>query len=106
MLFRSFDADLYSSTICALRHSKNIIDEKTVLIFDEFIMTDHWEDDEYRALNNFCDEFSLSYEVLAVSSQFASHHWIHANESEVAHRFHFCHYRRTKTVNAQSGTSP
>ena len=63
----NFDADLYSSTLCALRNSKEIIDEKTILIFDEFIINESWEQDEYKALNDFCVEFDLSYEVLGVS---------------------------------------
>jgi hypothetical protein len=63
----NLDADLYSSTICILRNSKNIIDEKTILIFDEFIINKNWEQDEYKALNEFCTEFKFSYQVLAVS---------------------------------------
>ncbi len=63
----NFDADLYSSTICALKNSKNIIDEKTILIFDEFILNDDWENDEYKALIEFCSENSLIYEVLGLS---------------------------------------
>ena len=34
----NFDADLYSSTICALNYAKQVIDEHTILIFDEFII--------------------------------------------------------------------
>tara|TARA_B100001287_G_scaffold209542_1_gene178420 strand:- start:93 stop:1397 length:1305 start_codon:yes stop_codon:yes gene_type:complete len=63
----NFDADLYSSTICALNNSKKVIDENTILIFDEFIMNDKWEEDEYKALNEFCKDIGSSYEVLAVS---------------------------------------
>jgi tetratricopeptide (TPR) repeat protein len=63
----NFDADLYSSTLCALNFSNQIIDEKTILIFDEFIINDNWEQDEFKALNHFCDNFVFDYEVLAVS---------------------------------------
>ena len=63
----NFDADLYSSTLCALNNSKKVIDDKTVLIFDEFIMTKNWEQDEFKALNEFCDNLDFNYEVLAVS---------------------------------------
>jgi len=63
----NFDADLYSSTLCALKYSNKIIDEKTILIFDELIMNDKWEEDEYKALNEFCDKLGYSYEVIAVS---------------------------------------
>lgn len=63
----NFDADLYSSTLCALNNAKPVIDARTILIFDEFIVNEHWEQDEYRALNEFCTANELSYEVLAVS---------------------------------------
>ena len=63
----NFDADLYSSTFCALNHSRRVIDDKTVLVFDEFIMNSKWEEDEYKALNDFCKNFGFSYEVLAIS---------------------------------------
>ena len=63
----NFDADLYSSTICALNYSKKIIDKDTILIFDEFLVNENWEQDEYKALEEFCLQNNLSYEVLAVS---------------------------------------
>ncbi len=62
----NFDADLYSSTICAINHAKSIIDEDTILIFDEFIMNDYWEEDEYKALNEFCLMNDFIYKVIAV----------------------------------------
>ncbi len=63
----NFDADLYSSTICALNNAKDIIDKYTILVFDEFLMNDSWEEDEYKALEEFCNNFNFSYDVLAVS---------------------------------------
>ena len=63
----NFDADLYASTLCALVHSKPVIDGKTVLIFDEFIINSDWENDEYRALNEFCEANGFDYEVIAIS---------------------------------------
>ena len=63
----NFDADLYSSTLCALNYSNKVIDEKTILIFDEFLNNDNWEEDEYKALNEFCDKVGCSYEVIAIS---------------------------------------
>ena len=63
----NFDADLYSSTICSLNHSKPVIDSHTILIFDEFIMNKNWEEDEYKALNEFCLENNCTYDVLAIS---------------------------------------
>jgi hypothetical protein len=63
----NFDADLYSSTLCALNNSKKVIDEKTILIFDELIINDKWEEDEFKALNEFCDNLGFNYEVIAIS---------------------------------------
>jgi tetratricopeptide (TPR) repeat protein len=63
----NFDADLYSSTICALNYSKSVIDTNTILVFDEFIINKYWEEDEYKALEKFCSENKFNYEVLAVS---------------------------------------
>ena len=63
----NFDANLYSSTIFALNFSKKIIDQNTILIFDEFLINNNWEQDEYKALNEFCLNNNYSYEVLAVS---------------------------------------
>ena len=63
----NFDADLYSSTICALNFAKPVIDKHTILIFDEFIMNKNWEQDEYKALNEFCLNNNYTYEVLAIS---------------------------------------
>ena len=63
----NFDADLYSSTICALNHAKPVIDKHTILIFDEFLMNNNWEEDEYKALEEFCATNNYTYEVLAIS---------------------------------------
>ena len=63
----NFDADLYSSTICALNFSKSVMDKDTILIFDEFIINESWEQDEFRALNEFCSNNHYSYEVIAIS---------------------------------------
>ena len=63
----NFDADLYSSTICALENCKSVIDSSTILIFDEFIMNPHWEEDEFKALNQFCANNGFTYEVISIS---------------------------------------
>ena len=63
----NFDSDLYSSTICALNFSKSVIDKDTILIFDEFIMNECWEQDEFKALSEFCSINNFSYEVIAIS---------------------------------------
>ena len=63
----NFDADLYSSTLCALNYSKPVMDKETILIFDEFIINKNWEQDEYKALNEFCSNNNLTYKVIAIS---------------------------------------
>ena len=63
----NFDADLYSSTIYALNFSKSVMDKDTILIYDELIMNENWEQDEFRALNEFCSINNYSYEVIAIS---------------------------------------
>ena len=63
----NFDADLYSSTITALSNARPVIDRQTTLVFDEFIVNDNWEQDEFRALNEFCQENGYTYQIEAVS---------------------------------------
>ena len=63
----NFDADLYSSTICALNFSKSVMDKDTILIFDEFITHESWEQDEFKALTDFCSINHCSYKVIAIS---------------------------------------
>ena len=63
----NFDADLYSSTICALNFSKSVMDKDTILIFDEMMMNESWEQDEFKALNEFCSINQFSYKVIAIS---------------------------------------
>ena len=63
----NFDADLYSSTLCALNHSLPVIDEETVLVFDELIVNQEWENDEYRALLEFCAMHKFRFDVHMVS---------------------------------------
>ena len=63
----NLDADLYASTLSALKNARSVIDEQTVIIFDELIINQDWQQDEFKALNEFCALFDLQYEVLAVS---------------------------------------
>jgi tetratricopeptide (TPR) repeat protein len=63
----NFDADLYSSTLCALMNAKPVIDTDTILVFDEFIVNQNWQEDEFKALNEFCILKGFTYEVLIIS---------------------------------------
>ena len=50
-----------------LNYSNKVIDEKSILIFDEFLMNKNWEKDEYKALNDFCNNLNIEYDVVAIS---------------------------------------
>jgi Flp pilus assembly protein TadD len=63
----NFDADLYSSTSSALNHSISVMDEYSILVFDELIINENWEEDEYKALEEFCENSNSSYEVICAS---------------------------------------
>ena len=63
----NFDADLYTSTKCALENCISVIDAETILIFDEFFMHETWKSDEALALQEFCQQHAYVYEVIAVS---------------------------------------
>jgi len=57
------DADLYSSTVTALRAMKDVLSPRTILIFDEY-----WDQkNEYKALQDFVVESKKTFEYLAVS---------------------------------------
>ena len=45
----------------------SVIDAKTVLVFDELIVNNDWENDEYKALNEVRIEHKIMYKVRAVS---------------------------------------
>ena len=63
----NLDADLYSSTLCALNNALPVIDQKTVLVFDELIVNQEWENDEYKALIEFCAAHNFKFDVHMVS---------------------------------------
>ena len=44
-----------------------MVDAKTVLVFDELIVNQEWENDEYKALIEFCALHKLEFEVHMVS---------------------------------------
>ena len=43
------------------------MDKDTILIFDELIINESWERDEFKALQEFCVINGFSYEVIAIS---------------------------------------
>ena len=67
VMIPSKPTDFPSSSEALLNFSKKIIDKDTILVFDEFIMNESWEQDEFKALNEFCSVNHFSYEVVAIS---------------------------------------
>jgi hypothetical protein len=43
------------------------MDKHTVLIFDEFIINESWEQDKFKTLNEFASINHYTYEVVAIS---------------------------------------
>ena len=50
-----------------MNFAKSVIDKDTILIFDEFIINKNWEQDEYRALEEFCAINNYEYKVIGIS---------------------------------------
>lgn len=67
VLLINFDADLYPSTKTALDYCDAVVEDNTILVFDDFLMNDNWKQDEFRALSEFCSASNYEYDVLAVS---------------------------------------
>ncbi len=56
--FIHLDADLYSSTKYVLNGLNERIEPGCILLFDEFMNYEGFEEHEYRAFNEWCSEFS------------------------------------------------
>ena len=63
VLVINIDADLYSSTLYVLTSAHKIIKKGTIIIFDEFSSVLH----EFRAFEDYCQAYSVKFEVLASS---------------------------------------
>jgi O-methyltransferase len=57
------DSDLYSATLFMLTYANKIITPGTIIIFDEFYSVL----DEFRALEDYCESYMRSYEVVAAT---------------------------------------
>ena len=58
--------DLYNQVLEINPNHANASYNLAVLL-DELIINDNWEEDEFKALNEFCDNLGYSYEVIAIS---------------------------------------
>ena len=61
------DCDLYSSTKDILENIRTQIIPKTIIVFDEYIMNPKWQEDEFKAWQEFHAKYSLSYRYLSFS---------------------------------------
>ena len=61
------DCDLYESTrdIFDQVHSRVVVG--TVMVFDEYVMNEHWEEDEFKAFQEAVKDHGWEYEYLGVS---------------------------------------
>ena len=65
--FINIDCDLYQGTVDILHNLAPRIGPGTVIVFDEYLMTPTWPDDEYKAFQEACAKFGWEYEYLAFS---------------------------------------
>ena len=63
LAFAHLDADLYSSTIDVLFNANHLMAPGTILLFDEYVMGKHNED-EHRALMDWATKFNRKFEYL------------------------------------------
>tara|TARA_R100000388_G_scaffold47466_1_gene35844 strand:+ start:1482 stop:2210 length:729 start_codon:yes stop_codon:yes gene_type:complete len=63
--FIHVDCDIYSSTVDILNNLKNRIVPGTVILFDELIGYDAWDQHEYKAFMEFVEENNVEFEWLA-----------------------------------------
>ena len=61
------DCDLYQGTVEILHYLANRIGPGTVIVFDEYLMTPTWPEDEYKAFQEACAKFGWEYEYLIFS---------------------------------------
>jgi len=65
--FINVDCDLYQGTVEILHHLANRIGTGSVIVFDEYLMTKTWPEDEYKAFQEACTKFGWEYEYLSFS---------------------------------------
>ena len=65
--FMNVDCDLYSSTadIFAALHSRVV--PGTVIVFDEYVVNQCWQQDEYKAFHEAVERHGWTYEYLGIS---------------------------------------
>ena len=59
------DCDLYSSTVTVLETLRKNLAYGTIIIFDEYMNYPGWQQDEFRAWQEFCEKYNIQYEYVA-----------------------------------------
>lgn len=67
--FAHIDCDLYSSTVTILEALAGRLEPGVVLVFDEYFNFPGWEQDEYRAFQEFISRTGRTYEYLAYNAR-------------------------------------
>lgn len=67
--FLHVDSDLYSSAKTVLTSLKKQIVPGTVIVFDEYLNYPNWQNHEFRAFQEFVEEFGIRYEYIAYCSR-------------------------------------
>jgi len=65
--FMNVDCDLYSSTKDIFEQVSGRVEPGTVIVFDEYVMTPSWQDDEFKAFQEAVTEHGWTFEYLAIS---------------------------------------
>jgi predicted O-methyltransferase YrrM len=63
------DSDLYSSAVTILKELSDLIVPNTVIIFDEYINYPGWQQDEFRAWQEFVQERNIKYQYIGYVSK-------------------------------------
>jgi len=74
------DSDLYSSAVTVLEGLASRVVAGTIILFDEYINYPGWEQDEFRAFQEFVARHGVAYEYIGFAS---SHHSVAVKITEI-----------------------
>merc|ERR1712087_288462 len=65
--FMNIDCDLYCSTIDIFNALYDRVVPGTIIVFDEYVVNEHWQQDEYKAFQETVQRHGWTYEYLGIS---------------------------------------
>lgn len=80
--FVHIDCDVYSSTKTVLEHLRKQISSGTIIVFDEFFNYPQWKLNEFRAFNEFVENYNVEFEYIGFAS---SHHSVAVRINRIDH---------------------